>query len=147
MKDLFRKIKTVRSWRAGQRRLFIEACLSFWKARFFLFTYGSRFVERFVSDGRDGRLEPDCPVPELIRAFRTAQRNQPLRPTCLVSAIAERIFLERHGVSARVRIGVRKEGKGIHAHAWCVVMGRSDGGEMQFAPLEMAGSPRKGESL
>ncbi|BCX87755.1 hypothetical protein MIN45_P0122 [Methylomarinovum tepidoasis] len=60
----------------------------------------------------------------LVRCFQIAAAHHIYRPTCLPRSIALHHFLKRHGHPAVLRIGVRKEKKGIKAHAWVEVDGR-----------------------
>jgi Transglutaminase-like superfamily len=42
----------------------------------------------------------------------------PLRPTCLVESLALWYLLQKQGIPANLRIGVRKASKKFEAHAW-----------------------------
>ena len=58
------------------------------------------------------------PPEVLLRCFQIAAGHHLYRPTCLPRSIALHRFLNRHGHPAAFQIGVRKEGKGLKAHAW-----------------------------
>lgn len=58
-------------------------------------------------------------VEALADAVRRAARYSPLRPQCLVRAIAlARLLRARGYAGARVRVGVRRQGERMVAHAW-----------------------------
>lgn len=50
--------------------------------------------------------------------FRIAWRHQLIRPKCLAASLAQQAFLMRFGRPGVWRIGVKKEGERLHAHAW-----------------------------
>lgn len=52
------------------------------------------------------------------QAVRAAARYGLVRATCLEQALAQRWLLRKGGVSAELRIGVRKAGEKFEAHAW-----------------------------
>jgi len=56
-------------------------------------------------------------------ALAVAVRNVPWRVRCLERSLALWWLLARDGISAEMRIGVRKLGRGIEAHAWVEVQG------------------------
>ena len=64
----------------------------------------------------------------------------PLRPRCLARSLALRSLLRRQGVDARLRLGVRKDGSLLDAHAWVeadgVMVGEAGEG---YAPLAVGG--------
>jgi len=66
---------------------------------------------------------PTCPVEVLLRCFQIAAGHHLYRPACLPRSIALQHFLQRHGHPAVLRIGVRKEGGRLRAHAWVEVGG------------------------
>src|SRR5262245_35979082 len=54
--------------------------------------------------------------------------------TCLAQALAVRFLLRRHGLSARLCIGMKRiEGDGIRAHAWVESDGQVIGGHLNHA--------------
>jgi hypothetical protein len=67
------------------------------------------------------------------------------RSTCLYRSIAECLVLRGHGVDARLRIGVAREGaeaEGIIAHAWVLLPGQSDHeADARAAALRVLDSP------
>jgi hypothetical protein len=88
------------------------------------------------------------------RAVDRAARYGVFRPQCLVRSLALVRLLDRRGVTgARIRVGVRREGDRLHAHAWVErhgrVLGDEPGHVAGFAPLldvrppEAGGGPRR----
>ena len=60
----------------------------------------------------------------LAMAVDRAARRGVFRPKCLVRSMALHRMLERSGiVGSVIRIGVRREGDALHAHAWVECMG------------------------
>ncbi len=47
-----------------------------------------------------------------------AASHGPYRATCLRQSLALWLLLRRRGIPAELRIGVRKEGGDLQAHAW-----------------------------
>lgn len=47
-----------------------------------------------------------------------ADRHGPVHPSCLVKSLTLWWLLGRQGISSELRIGVRKEGGNLEAHAW-----------------------------
>jgi hypothetical protein len=80
---------------------------------------------------------PRIPVPDLCPTARaeTAERIArlvaiaahygPYRATCLRQSLSLWWLLLRRGIPAEIRIGVRKEGQELHAHAWVEHAGRA----------------------
>jgi hypothetical protein len=61
---------------------------------------------------------------QLALALARAAEHGPLRPLCLVRSIALRNLLESNGVhGAEIRVGVRRKGDELLAHAWVVLNG------------------------
>lgn len=78
----------------------------------------------------------DLPLPKkkLLELFRVAWRYQLKKPACLATSLAEQTFLSGFSSSGKLRIGVKKEGGQLSAHAWCEnkTMKNSD-----FKPLDL----------
>ena len=73
-------------------------------------------------------------------ALRRAERLLPRRPSCLVRALALARLLENTGVPGPlIRVGVRREGTALDAHAWVELDGRVVGDDARatrrFTPL------------
>lgn len=79
------------------------------------------------------------------RTVALAARYHPCRPVCLEQSICLESLLARAGLAATLRIGVRRIGGGLEAHAWVEVEGRAVGGEpvdpSSFLPLAPAVRP------
>lgn len=56
---------------------------------------------------------------KLLELFRIAWRYQLIKPKCLATSLAQQAFLSGCSSSGKLRIGVRKEGGQLLAHAWC----------------------------
>jgi hypothetical protein len=70
-------------------------------------------------------------------AIGSAARFVP-NATCLPRALAAEAILRRRGHPADLRLGVTRDGGGVHAHAWVESYGRvvvGDGDLDRFAPL------------
>jgi hypothetical protein len=52
------------------------------------------------------------------RMVKAAARHGIVRPSCLVESLALWYLLQRQGILARLRIGVRKLPEKFEAHAW-----------------------------
>jgi Transglutaminase-like superfamily len=113
---------------AEDRALFLAALTLLPAVRVGLKTLGLRRVEAVL--GR--RLGPDSPAERdgaLVRARRTARlvavAARYTGGTCLARSVVLACLLERQGVPAHLRIGVRKDGTGFEAHAWVEAAGVS----------------------
>jgi hypothetical protein len=78
---------------------------------------------------------------ELALALGRVAEHGPLRPLCLVRSIALRSLLERNGVpGSEIRVGVRRKGDELLAHAWVEFNGAVIGDRAeyvaQFAPMD-----------
>ena len=76
----------------------------------------------------------------LQRLIRGAASLHPLPVACLERSIVLRQMLRRRGVEAELKIGVRREGEKVRAHAWLEHDGRPVGEpeevEERFATLK-----------
>lgn len=80
-------------------------------------------------------------------ALARALRLMPSRPSCLVRTLALTALLERAGVpGACIRVGVRRDGTALDAHAWVELEGRVVGDDphvaRRFTPLGSVTSAR-----
>ena len=76
-------------------------------------------------------------------AVRAVSARAPVETTCLPRSVAMRHMLRQRGVPATLKLGVRREGEAISAHAWIEVDGRRIGEETEpgrHLPLESASS-------
>lgn len=81
---------------------------------------------------RPDLASPSLPVasPVLVRARAVCARLERIAPrlpwhsTCLVRAVAGILLLRRRGINeATIRLGVRKNGAALEAHAWLLLGG------------------------
>ena len=54
----------------------------------------------------------------LVAIFNLAAANHLTHFSCLPRALALKAFLGRHGIPSHLRLGVRKDGSLLEAHAW-----------------------------
>jgi len=59
----------------------------------------------------------------LARTVRTGARLVP-GASCLTQALTYQALLHRSGVASTIKLGVRRQGSGLAAHAWVVIDGR-----------------------
>ncbi len=99
---------------ALERRLLLEALATLWLVRLglWLLPFGAllRLVRRPLGTS-------SVEVGRLTKTFTVVSRYVP-RATCLAQALAGQRLLAAHGHSSRLRIGVRKDGARLGAHAW-----------------------------
>jgi Transglutaminase-like superfamily len=112
-------------WRlpADEKSLFLTALILLPAVRLGLFTLGLRRVRAALSLGRSGNCDSAGLDEMQLRGARRAARlvavaAQFAGGTCLPRAIVLSYFLDRRGIRAELRIGVRKDERGIEAHAW-----------------------------
>lgn len=99
-------------------------------------------VERLLEPARSGRRSSaaeDSVVARCVWAAAAASRHHLKTMTCLPRAFGLRWLLGRAGCAADLRIGVRREGDQLLAHAWVELDGRpvgeAEGGPSPFQPL------------
>ena len=89
------------------------------------------------SDRRNG--DPDRPL-EVARMIEIAGRRGIVRATCVPQALLTWGILRREGFEVSIRIGVRRDGELLRAHAWVEHRGEPLEavaiGEGGFAPLD-----------
>lgn len=76
----------------------------------------------------------------VVKRLEQAARFCPVRATCLVQALVSRVLLMECGFPAKIRVGVRKSGAGIEAHAWLecpgsVIVGDAAPAGRTFVPV------------
>ena len=96
--------------------------------------------ERRAVAGPIAAPEVELRVRRTAAALRRAARLLPWRSSCLVRALALADLLAREGVpDSLIRLGVRRDGAAIDAHAWVELDGRVVGDDpdvvRRFAPL------------
>jgi hypothetical protein len=90
------------------------------------------FTLRVLAMPASSRSAPtETPAERISWAVNRASRLVPAA-TCLTQALATQVLLSRHGISARLHVGVAKrKGERLRAHAWVeaddqIVIGRSE---------------------
>jgi len=79
-------------------------------------------------------------VRRLDRLVRIAARRHLYPMTCLRRSLVLQWLLRRAGIPAELKLGVRREGDGIAAHAWIEYLGQPVGepeGIEQYARLQL----------
>lgn len=126
-------------WKAflRYRQLDREARQVFWSAYLLLLRVGfslrrhgfqrtrKRLAERLGRESagvRQGKQNPDD-VPRVCRMLNAAARYSFGHPTCLEQSLVLWYLLQRRGVSANLRIGVKKSNGNFEAHAWVELEG------------------------
>ena len=113
---------------AEERAVFLAASTLLPAVRVGLRTLGLRRVQVVLSGRmRPGWLaEPDVAVYRARRLARLVRvAAQYVGGTCLARSVVLACLLERQGVPAQLRIGVRKGENGFEAHAWVEAAGMS----------------------
>jgi hypothetical protein len=91
---------------------------------------------RFLSTPNDSDRQSDVSIGNdascTARMVHAAARYGLVRPTCLEKSLALWWFLGRRGIVSSLRIGTRKNGNRLEAHAWIELGGR---------PLNETGGP------
>lgn len=106
----------------------------------------TRTLERALAEPTLSRSASASEGDALVRAVASAANHHLWPMRCLPRSIALQRLLAARGLAARVRIGVRKEGGKLSAHAWVEVGGQALGEpepvEARFVPLVEAGEKR-----
>jgi hypothetical protein len=129
---------------APERRLTMAAAARLVWSRLLLSTIGLRRTqERVVIGGtRLDRGEAE----HVASVVNRVASHLPIRTNCLDRAIALAWLLSRRGLAADLRIGVRKDGASIGAHAWIehdgVVL--LDGEAEHYLPLDVQVAASRG---
>jgi Transglutaminase-like superfamily len=77
-----------------------------------------RHLPRPAPGGKPARAQAAEEAQRVARMVAAAARNGPWRTTCLEQSLVLLWLLNRRGIPARLRIGVRKEEGELEAHAW-----------------------------
>ncbi len=147
-----RKWATFRRLSPAERRTFFQAA-----ALLPLSVVGLKVVGFRRWQGALARLEPAQPPRADTRAVERVRATARMvelaasrglsNPTCLPRALVLRLLLRRQGLDARVRIGVRKQGDGLDAHAWVEYQGIvvNDGADVgaRFAAFDALNASRQ----
>lgn len=62
--------------------------------------------------------DPQAAIRKMNRMVQAAANHHLYPMTCLRQALTLQWMLARHGICTELKIGVRKNGSGIEAHAW-----------------------------
>ena len=93
-------------------------------------------VERLLARLSAGRREPPGLSPErLAQLTGIAVRHHLWPMVCLPQSLALQALLRRQGLSSELRIGVKRAGGTIHAHAWVEHAGSPLGEPAPYLPL------------
>ena len=77
------------------------------------------FLQKFLSLPGHSTDPPASSRADLtVRMVRAAVRNSLGHPTCLDESMTLWWLLERQGIGAELKVGVRKDGEKFEAHAW-----------------------------
>ncbi|HEX7185269.1 MAG TPA: lasso peptide biosynthesis B2 protein [Thermoanaerobaculia bacterium] len=119
---------------------FAQAWIVLWIASLGLRWLPFARMERLLTPVQKGRRSSDdCVVARCVWATAAASRHHLKRMTCLPRALGLRWLLGRAGFAADLRIGVRREGDQLLAHAWVELdgqpVGEAQGEPSPFQPL------------
>jgi hypothetical protein len=144
------------------RALDPEARRLFWRAVRLLAVIGVSLRLRGFQQTK-ARLRKKLPVPaaehqgtadalqKTCRMVKAAAHYGPGHPTCLEQSLALWFLLQRQGIPAQLRIGVRKLPEKFEAHAWveCDGVALNQGEEIHrhYAAFEAEFSERPGENV
>lgn len=109
-----------------ERRVFLKAAvlvtITAVALRFFGFRRVYRWMERRVPSWSEPTAGSGNAVQLMVAGVRRAAQPLPYA-TCLPQSLTLWWLLRRRGVQSQLRLGVRKEGEGLKAHAWVEVGG------------------------
>ena len=118
----------LRSLSAPERRELVLALLLLPAVELALRVGGVRLAQRAIDSGRfpGGLARSQAPLdaPQLARLVAAAARWGPCRASCMVRSLTLQGLLKRHGLQGQLRLGVRKAGSQLEAHAWVEHQGR-----------------------
>lgn len=123
-----RTLKRFCSLGPADRKLLLQALALLWAARLGVRWFGFQALRRYVR--RIGQREANTPE-RIAWAVRTAGRSVPRSKHCLASALAEQALLRRSGHAVDLKLGVRRSGNRLRAHAWVT----PDHASEEFVPL------------
>lgn len=141
---LVRAARACASSPGGERLRFAEAWARLlWHDLAFRWRRSGRGLGRSRAAVRPAFL-PAADAGRLVAIFERAAHNHLGRVACLPRSLALLAFLGRHGIHAKLRLGVRRGEAGIEGHAWLEHEGEpvSCGREAVagFAPLQFTRS-------
>jgi hypothetical protein len=127
----------------AERRLLVRALFLYGA-----FTPGVRVAGLRKAQGWFTRLGPipGATQAQATRVVSALVRRSPWRGTCLAAALTLRSLLAAQGIASEVRLGVRRLGGRVEAHAWLerdgVALFDPGGPSERFEALEPVRSPR-----
>jgi hypothetical protein len=127
---------------APQRRLLARACallvLTAAALRLLGFRRWQATLARWTPPPPPPPSGADALAATTARLVAAAARRLAGADSCLPEALVLWALLRRHGIDADLRLGVRKRGGRLEAHAWVERGGRTlhDAGAAAFAPFE-----------
>ncbi len=145
------KFRRLTSW---ERKVFLRALLMLPLSAMGLRALGLRRVQAILSrvprpDARDGTDERSR-VAGVMRLVAAAARHGPHRASCLPRSLVLQRLLREAGIQSELRLGVRKVGGSLEAHAWLErggePLGETAEVHQRFAAFNDAIAPRT-ESL
>lgn len=109
--------------------------------------FGLRAIARWMDRAAAAAPGPTSASPsEIVRAIARASRYGAHRGTCLSRSLALKWLLGRHGWTSDLRIGTRRIGGTIDAHAWLerdgVILNDTPDATRAFGALDT--TPRRG---
>lgn len=115
--DWSKRLRKLQTWwrvSSSQPRLVAESWLAMSAAKVLLRTP----LRARVLASRTVRSPAKIPVSVVLEAFEQAAFVHVRPVTCLERSVALREVLRCYGIAAELRVGVRKEGAALRAHAW-----------------------------
>jgi hypothetical protein len=97
-------------------------------------------VERLLSRLSTSRPESGLSPGRLAQLTGIAASHHFWQMVCLPQSLALQALLHRQGLGAELKIGVRRDGGKVHAHAWVEHAGAPVGEPMPYLPLAKPGS-------
>lgn len=144
MKALIRKLRSASRLSPGDWLLFFQAWV--WLLLFdvglrvFPFAELQAFARRSAFRLPLPRQQTDVLLRPLIMAVDRARNHHLYRMTCLRRALVLQKMLAQRGIAAELKIGVRKDGGQLGAHAWLEYQGEALGEPERitekFTPLQ-----------
>lgn len=101
------------------------------------------FLQKFLSlPSHSTDISASSRADLTVRMVRAAVRNSLGHPTCLDESMTLWWLLERQGIGAELKVGVRKDGEKFEAHAWVerdgVALNEPESKHKHFAAFDAA---------
>lgn len=135
-----RKLRTALALSAAERTLLARAWTGFLWTALALRLLPLPKAQSLLATLYRRPLPREVPAVRLAELVDVASRHHLLSPRCLQRALVLQNLLRAQGGSADLRIGVRRHGSAIEAHAWVEQEGRPVGesrDHFSFLPLEL----------